>query len=160
MRLYFLRHGIAEDRHPGGSDHSRRLTPEGVEEMERVSRGMQALGLDFDLILTSPLTRARETAGIVARTLRAEECLREEPRLACGCRLGDLQSVLTHCAGKSRVLLVGHEPDFSTLASALTGGSRVRMKKASLACVATDLPEPGRGELRWLLEAEQLGRIR
>lgn len=160
MHLYFLRHGIAEDRQPGLRDYDRKLTPEGIAEMERVGHGMQALGLQFDAILTSPLVRARETAEIAARQLGQEDRLREEPRLASGARFGALQSSLEGLRGGSHVLLVGHEPEFSLFVSLLTGGSEVRMKKASLACLETRAVEPGAGELRWLLEAGQLGRIR
>ncbi len=156
MKLYFLRHGIAEDAVPPMRDAERKLTEEGIREMEGVGRGLQALGLDFDQILTSPLVRARETAEIAARALGREDRLRVCPNLASGARFGDLQRALEDLPSRSRVLLVGHEPDLSTLISDLIGGGAVRMKKASLAMVDAMHVEPDAGELRWLLTAEQL----
>ena len=159
MHLYFLRHGIAEDRQPGCSDAERRLTPEGIEEMERVGEGLRALDLRLDAILTSPLVRARETAEIAAKALHMRDRLHEEPPLASGARFGDLHQALADAPEKARVMLVGHEPDLSGFVEVLTEG-RVRMEKASLVYVKVRAVEPGMGELRWLLEAGQLGRLR
>jgi phosphohistidine phosphatase len=159
MRLYFLRHGIAEDRRPDLPDARRRLTSEGVEEMKNVARGMRALDLRFDALFTSPLARARETAEIVAEALKAEERLREEPLLASGCDFGDVAGALQGLPDRSHVLLVGHEPDFSALISDFIGGGAVRMKKAALACVDAPALRPGAGELRWLLNPEHLSRV-
>jgi phosphohistidine phosphatase len=160
MRIYFLRHGVAEDWRPGITDAERRLTVEGVEEMRVIARAIRALGLRFDAILTSPLARARETAAIVADALQAEDRLREEPLLEPECRYDDLIRVLEGQPAKAHVLLVGHEPDCSTLIADLIGGGRVRMKKAALACVEWHGSRPGDGELRWLLNPEQLRRVR
>jgi phosphohistidine phosphatase len=127
--------------------------------MQGVSRGLKALGLRPDAILHSPLVRARETAQIVAETLGLQDRLHEEPGLACGCRLRDLQQMLDDRAHLNHILLVGHEPDFSTLTSTLIGGGNVRMKKASLACVDAPGVAPGAGELRWLWEAPHLALL-
>jgi len=159
MKLYFLRHGIAEDQRPGHTDVERRLTDEGIEEMQAVGRGMKRLGLEFDAILTSPLVRARQTAALAADALGLEDLVREEPRLACGCGFGDLQDMLIAQPHRARILLVGHEPDFSTLVGAVIGGGSVRMKKATLACVNVQVLQPGGGELRSLLNAEHLVAI-
>jgi phosphohistidine phosphatase len=159
MRVYFLRHGIAEDRHPNGTDFDRRLTDEGIAEMEAVARGIHRLELRFDVILASPLVRARQTAEIVARELGAEAVLREARRLASGAGFGDLQHLLEGQPAKAHVLLVGHEPDFSGFVARLTGGGRVKMKKAGLACVDTAAVEPGAGELRWLLNPDHFRKL-
>src|SRR5207244_10803564 len=66
MMLYVLRHGVAEEVGPEGTDGSRRLTPGGRRELRAAAAGMRAFGLTFDAILTSPLARAAETAAIVA----------------------------------------------------------------------------------------------
>lgn len=158
MKLYFLRHGIAEDGGPGLRDADRRLTAAGVEQMKAVARGIRQLGLEPDRILTSPLVRARQTAEHVAAELGAEGKLQVEPRLACGCDFSSLAAMLGGTAPKAKVLLVGHEPDFSSLIRALTGGE-VRVGKATLACVDCLNLRPGEGELRWLLKAEHLCRI-
>lgn len=59
MELYFLRHGIAEERSPDGTDGGRRLTAEGVEKLESSRAGLKRLKIELDLLLTSPLVRAR-----------------------------------------------------------------------------------------------------
>lgn len=157
MKLYLLRHGIAGEYRPGADDRLRPLTPEGIREMEAAARGMKALSLRLDAVITSPLVRARQTAEIAAAALDLLPVLREDPRLAGGGYFG-LSELLAALAAEHRVLLVGHEPDMSSVIGTLTGGS-VRMKKASLALVDLPAVQPGRGELRWLLEAEHLCRI-
>lgn len=159
MKLFFLRHGIAEDQSPTGRDADRRLTAEGVAEMEAVAAGMAALGLRFDSIRSSPRVRARHTAEIVAAALGLEAHHKIEPALGYGCGLSELRELLAGLESKTRVLLVGHQPDLSLNIGALTGGGRVQMKKASLACVEVSRVEPGGGELHWLLHADQLARI-
>jgi phosphohistidine phosphatase, SixA len=69
MDLYLLRHAIAEERSNDGSDSARMLTPEGAEKMRIGARGLRRLGVQLDRLLTSPLTRARETADIVGAAL-------------------------------------------------------------------------------------------
>ena len=156
MKLYFLRHGAAEEHRPGLADGDRRLTPEGIEEMHAVAAGMKTLGLRFDALLTSPLARARETAVIVAGSLGGKERLRQEEWLECGCQLRDLTRALGGESRGAHILLVGHEPDFSEMISGLMGGGAVRMKKAALACVHVWELQPGGGELRWLLLPDHL----
>jgi phosphohistidine phosphatase len=160
MRLFLLRHGDAEDRRVGLSDAERRLTPEGIEEMKQVARGMRELDLRPDAILSSPLVRARETAELAAAGLGLETLLRIEPHLASGARFDDFLRAVRGLPADSRVLLVGHEPDLSHVVSTLIGGGRVRMRKAALACVEWSPPQPGTGELRWLLNPEQIAGLR
>lgn len=160
MRLFFLRHGDAEDRQPGQPDAARRLTPGGIQELELAARGMLSLDLRLDVILTSPLVRARETADIVARTLAGGAQVKIVAALGGGCSLGDLQTLLADQAPRARVLLVGHEPDFSTLVGTLIGGGYVRVPKASLVCLDVQRVEPGGAELRWHLLAEHLVRLK
>lgn len=159
MRLYFLRHGVAEDRAPGVPDAGRKLTPEGIVEMKQVALGMKALDLRIGAVITSPLVRARETAVIAARALELEDRLKEDDRLACGCGLRDLGEALAGQDRNARVLLVGHEPDMSEMVGELIGGGVVRMKKAALACVETQALSRGSGELRWLLEPDHAARL-
>ena len=67
MELYLLRHAIAVEReHFCGEDRERPLTPAGIKKMRRIARGMKAMKLSFDLILTSPYERAKDTAALVA----------------------------------------------------------------------------------------------
>lgn len=149
MELYFLRHGIAADTAPDGHDASRALTKEGIAKMKSAARGLRKLGLKVDVLLSSPLTRAHETAQIAAHELGVE--LRLSDALGPGCTLPQLIELLGEHRAADRVMLVGHEPDFSTLAGALTGGSRVLLKKGGLVRVDAEVLEAGAGTLVWLL---------
>ena len=150
MELYFLRHGIAAEVGPSGSgDAGRRLTKEGVAKMRSVAHGLRRLGVRPDVLLSSPLVRAHETAEIVARELGLKLHLAQE--LAPGCGLAQLFALLGQHRAAVRVMVVGHEPDFSAMVGGLTGGSRVLMKKGGLARVDLDLLEERAGTLVWLL---------
>ena len=158
MKLYFLRHGIAEDLQPGMTDAERRLTPEGIAEMRAEAQALKHLKLKIDLILTSPLPRARETADIVAEALDRKDCLREDVRLAHGCRLGDLQKMVEENPQAQRLMLVGHEPTLSMMAGQLLGDATLNLKKGGLIRIETDRIEPGQGLLEWLLTPTILTR--
>jgi phosphohistidine phosphatase len=150
MELYFLRHGIAADVGPAGlGDAGRPLTKAGITKMQAGGRGMRRLGLRLDALLSSPLARAHETAAIVARELGLELQLAE--KLAPGCDLAQLFALLGEYRAAEHIMLVGHEPDFSSLIGALTGGSQVLLKKGGLARVDIERLEQGAGTLTWLL---------
>ncbi|GAB4192651.1 MAG: phosphohistidine phosphatase SixA [Roseiflexaceae bacterium] len=153
MELYFLRHGVAADYGPPGTgDAGRPLTPEGIEKMTVAARGLRRLDLRLDMLLSSPLVRAHETAGIVAKALGLE--LRLTPELSPGCDTARLRRLLAAHGSAQRVMVVGHEPDFSTMIGDLTG-AHVQMKKGGLALV--DLPTPDSdGILIWLMTSRVL----
>ena len=150
MQLYLLRHGIAEDRQPGQADSDRRLTGEGIAQMEEVAKALKPALSRLDVILSSPYARAWKTAEIIADALGLRDQLREEKRLASGFRLGDLQQILAERPGGERVLLVGHNPDLPFIAEQLTGGGNIEMKKGGLIRVDFERAEPGSGTLQWL----------
>jgi phosphohistidine phosphatase len=158
-RLYFLRHGLAANRSEwSGDDSERPLTSKGQALMAREAQTIAQLGLQLDLILTSPLVRALQTARIVAEALGMQERLQADERLAPGFGMPALAEVLKERSGVSALMLVGHEPDFSETIGALIGGGRVVCKKGSLARV--DLPDDGSlaGDLVWLIPPGGLGR--
>jgi phosphohistidine phosphatase len=171
MILYLLRHGIAVDRDAADSvtDADRPLTPKGERRMQREATAMQALGLNFDEIFTSPLIRAKRTAGIVAEAYEAKgrvittEAL--APGLGFGARL-DQQSpivVLLRQRDLESALLVGHEPDLSHLASLLLTGNlnlKLQLKKGGLCAIdVQDLTTCTENKLLWLLAPKQLRAI-
>jgi phosphohistidine phosphatase len=158
MELYLLRHGIAADVGPKGSgDAGRPLTEEGIARMREAAHGLQRLGLQLDMLLSSPLVRARQTAEIIGQALNIEPQL--AAALAPGCGLAQLRDLLGQHRGAQRVMIVGHEPDFSELTGALTGGSRVQFKKGGLARVDAVVAEQGAGVLAWLLAPRVLRMI-
>jgi phosphohistidine phosphatase len=155
MELYFLRHGIAEDVGPEGlGDAGRRLTREGIAKMKAEARGLRRIGMRLDALLTSPFARAHATAEIVAKELGLELQLADE--LAPGCDVARLFALLSEHRGAERAMVVGHEPDFSTMIGELTGGSRVQLKKGAVARVDLEVLESGAGTLIWLLPPKAL----
>ncbi len=164
MELYLLRHAIAAERGPGyPRDSARPLTERGQRRMRRAARGMVALGLEFDAILTSPYARARRTAELVADALDARDILEETPALAAD---GDPRALVEALApaADERVLLVGHEPYLSELVSALISGGAgttgVRFKKGGLCKLQVDTLRYDRcARLEWLLAPRHLRRL-
>jgi phosphohistidine phosphatase len=166
MDLVLLRHAIAAD--PGRSDVSddseRPLTKEGEQKMRRIARAMRALGLHFDLILTSPYIRAQQTAHIVAKELGLEKSLESTPFLEPGQSLEKLVSLVQRRSKQAdSIVLVGHEPALSTLISVLIGGDvnvNLTLKKGGLCRLRADALHYGKcASLQWLLTPGQLIQI-
>ncbi len=152
MDIYFLRHGDATVGEGWkGGDAQRPLSAEGAARMEREADAMAALKLAPEAILTSPLARAHQTAEIVARKLGLQDALVADDRLAPGFGPHELTRILRDHRGRTSLMLVGHEPDFSRVISACIGGGHVECKKGGLARV--ELQETGSltGILVWLL---------
>jgi len=163
MNIYLLRHGLAVDPGTPGfaKDANRPLIPKGERRLWQVAEAMQALGLSFDLILSSPYVRARQTAEIVAEALRARKSLETSADLAPGGSMKGLLEFLTRLKPRpNNVLLVGHEPYLSGLISLLVCGEEilsVEMKKGGLAKLSAESLEPGRcATLEWLLTPKQM----
>ena len=155
MRLYFLRHGIADwpDWDPA-RDHERPLTKEGLKKMKEQARALAELDLKIDAILSSPYARAYQTADIVAGKLGLE--VQTEPLLAPGFAYDKLAEIAKSFDDDQALLLVGHEPSFSMVIAELIGGGRVQLKKGALARV--DVNRELQGELVWLLQPRLLTR--
>jgi phosphohistidine phosphatase len=152
MEIYFLRHGDAGAAEGWkGSDAERPLSKEGAARMEKEAAAIARLRPTLDMILTSPLVRARQTAEIVARKLRLTQALIVEERLAPGFAAADLKRILKARRASRGLLLVGHEPDFSRVISACIGGGSVECRKGSLIRVDMDDPASLSGVLVWLL---------
>jgi len=151
MKLYFLRHGIA-DAPEGyqGSDFERPLTDEGCRRMAAEAKTIAKLKLELDAIITSPLKRAKQTASIVADELKMKEELVEDERLGPAFDTEALASLLRDNTNAQAIMLVGHDPSMTETIGALVGGAKIDFKKGGVACV--DVPEPSslRGELLWL----------
>jgi phosphohistidine phosphatase len=126
--IWFLRHGDAE--HGSGDDAARELTEKGRKQAGHAGRALAALGVDLDACLASPKVRAADTARIASEPLGLEVEIDERLR-------GGPFDPLELTAGRGDVLLVGHEPDFSSAVAELTG-ARLKLKKGGLAVV-----EPG-----------------
>jgi phosphohistidine phosphatase len=157
MKLFFLRHGVAADRELwNGEDSERPLTDDGKKRMAREAKALADLDIEPDVIRTSPLLRAKQTASIVAERLGAADRLVEDPRLGPDFDVSRLREILQEHAGASCVMLVGHEPNMSETLAQVIGGARLDLKKGGLAYV--DLPDASAmsGELVWLLPPKVL----
>lgn len=151
MLLYLLRHAEAEPHR--ADDFSRSLTEKGERQAVRVGEYLSSCSLRPDLILTSPVLRARQTAAIVARELDCDDPV-EATWLACGMNPERGLSELAGFARLESVMIVGHEPDFSTLAAHLLDlGSNhsINISKASLTAIEIQRLVPGAGVLKFLL---------
>ncbi len=157
MNLYIVRHAIAVERGtPGYEDDSARpLTDAGSKKMKKIARGLHRLGVELDVILTSPYVRARDTAKVLAdRFDRMDKIFFTDNLIPPG----NFESLVFEIHEKydvANLALVGHEPMLSSLVSWLTtGGTDVRLtlKKGGVAYLASDsLYQDGRATLEWLL---------
>jgi phosphohistidine phosphatase len=150
--LYLVRHGIAEERGKAWPDDSQRpLTSRGVKQLRKIASGLDDLGVTFDLVLTSPLVRARQTADVLHRGLAKGAPLEETTRLAPGGRPADVIELLKKYRKADRVALVGHEPDMGQLAAFLIGArAPIVFKKGGVCRIDfTKLPPTPPGQLIW-----------
>jgi len=165
MMLYILRHATAEEAASSGEDGARKLTDRSKEKMRGAAAGLRAMDLKFDVILTSPLARAAETAELVAAAYENTPPPQVLPALATGVAPTDAIAALRAFAKHDNLMIVGHEPQLSSIASILlTGAAEVaHLKLKTGGCIAIDLParfERGGGELRWMLTHRQLRTMR
>lgn len=163
MNLYLLRHGLAvEPGTPGFlQDAQRPLTPKGERKLEKIAAAMDNMSLSFDLALSSPHVRARQTAEKIVRRLKLKRGLEFSDALAPDGSFKKLIAVVNHFEPQpENLLLVGHEPSLSELISLLVSGhagSSVLMKKGGLCKLSTGELRPGRcATLEWLLTPRQM----
>ena len=146
MRLYFLRHGIAEDM--ARSDFDRELTARGRRRVKAAAAVMARLGISPRHIYSSPRIRSRQTADIVADALGMPVDIAESVNF--GFDLPDVRRLTDDLGPDDEVMFVGHNPDMSYLVNALTGVT-VGMKKGGLARVDAWSADADAGELVWLI---------
>jgi phosphohistidine phosphatase len=152
QQLWLLRHGEAEP-HDTRPDPERRLTPRGERQSVAAGRALAALGLEFAAAFTSPRVRAAETARLACEEVGVEPVVHQP--LSGGFDADDAREVMAGQDADARVLLVGHEPDFSQVVSDLIGG-RIDLKKGGVAAVRLD---GTRAELIVLLRPRELESI-
>ncbi|HEV3112224.1 MAG TPA: phosphohistidine phosphatase SixA [Candidatus Binataceae bacterium] len=151
MRLYLIRHGMAEDHNPAG-DAERALTPKGRLRMAEEAKSLRDLKVRPEIILTSPLRRAVETATIVAQELGGlrVEHLRELGSGPYG--PADILAALQPYKNLKEIALVGHLPGLAELASFMLTGStsacQIELKKGAVACLEQ---APIQGQDRFVL---------
>jgi len=163
MKLYILRHGeAAEHGDPRYKENERPLTTKGIQRTKQLAHVLREMDISFDSILSSPLTRARETAEIVARGLKLQNNMRFSEHLTPSGSMEELvhQINMLRPAQKS-VALVGHEPYLSGFISLLcTGGPGLPMvfKKGALCRLDIEVLSCGKcAKLDWLLQPRVIG---
>ncbi len=163
MNLYLLRHGLAVE--PGSSratkDSERPLTPKGKRKLWKIAEAIEGMELEFDLILSSPYVRARQTAEIIAEAFNQRKKLSYSEALTPSGSAAKLIGYLNQLEPRPKdVLLVGHEPYLSQFIALLVGGDTglaVIMKKGGLCKLSADSLEPRRcAALEWLLTPKQM----
>jgi phosphohistidine phosphatase len=164
MMLYIMRHGLAEEPTPKGDDAARKLTEKGADKIRKAAVGMRAAGLAFNMILTSPAARAAETAEIVASELGGPKP-KAAPELSTGASPASALEALIKLRLPESVLVTGHEPTLSRLASLmLTGSSEsvgIKLKQGGvIALEFSDRAERGSAKLRWMMTQRQLRQLK
>lgn len=161
--LYLIRHGKAEERGEAWPDDAKRpLTAEGIERMRLAARGLARLGVTFDVVLTSPFVRTRQTAELVATAFDIRPPVLAVESLTPNGSFQAILSDLEKQEKRARIALVGHEPHLGEIAARLAGVRQALEFKKGAVCridVKT-LPPAGAGSLQWFITCRMLGAIR
>jgi phosphohistidine phosphatase len=158
LKVYILRHATAEIRGPSLPDSQRQLTAEGRQELKAVLRQASAAGVSPETILTSPWSRALETARMAGKALHCERLVETRsllPDVAPAQVLREIRAL----AKAKEVMVAGHEPQLSRLAAFLLEAPvALDLKKGAL--LRIDIEEkdgPPRGVLKWMLTPRLAG---
>jgi phosphohistidine phosphatase len=152
FELYLVRHAIAAERgEEWPDDRVRPLTPQGIRRFKEIVAGLNALGVKPQLIVTSPLIRARDTARLLAAA-HSDARVIVIKALAPGTRPADSMLAVMQAGTAERIAVVGHEPDLGLLAAFLIGAARpVVFKKGGVCRVDVSLGTTRpRGTLVWM----------
>jgi phosphohistidine phosphatase len=161
--LYIVRHAIAEPRGSAWPDDSLRpLTDEGISRMRRIVAGLASLDVELDVVLTSPLKRARQTADLMAEGLASNPPVVEISALAPGTAANDVIAAISARRKHTRLAVVGHEPGLGKLAATLLGIRRaLPFKKGGVCCLElAGLPPSSPATLLWFAPPRLLRRLR
>jgi phosphohistidine phosphatase len=162
LELYLIRHGVAAERGDEYPDDSKRpLTSGGISRLRKEAKALEELGVGFDHIITSPLTRTRQTADIFAESLKSKPSLSQSDALApAGTSAAVIQELAKHMR-KGRIALVGHEPNLGELAARLIGARLpLEFKKGGICRIDFEVfPPKGVGQLRWFVTPRMLREI-
>ena len=152
--LYLVRHAIAAERGEEYPDDSKRpLTSDGAAKFRKAARGLAELGVEVEAILTSPFTRARQTAELLAAELSGHPQVIEVASLEPGMRFEQLVDALKEHRGCATLALVGHEPGIGAAAARLIGSeTALEFKKGAVCRIDVEACPPSEpGALRWFM---------
>jgi phosphohistidine phosphatase len=165
MELYIVRHGIAIDREDPKcpSDPERFLTPEGLKKTREAARGLASLGVSPSVFLSSPYTRAIETAEIFAEELKfAKSKIRQTELLLPGAEAAAFfRELLRVARSEDSAICFGHAPHLDELIAFALGSKRdlSQLKKAGAACLQLTRISPPLAALAWLATPKILRKI-
>ena len=162
LELYLIRHGVAAERGEEYPDDSKRpLTSDGISRLRREVKGLDALDISFDLILSSPLVRAKQTADVFAEGMKSKPSVATTDALTpAGGPAAVIQELGKHMR-KARIALVGHEPNMGELAAHLIGAKvALPFKKGAICRIDFAVfPPKGKGQLVWFLPPRLLRKL-
>ena len=147
MQLYLIRHGIATEPQTDTNDTEKILTEKGRQKTRQIAKQMWEKEVLFDIILTSPLIRARETAAIlkdIGLSSQVEEFASLSPDGDISTWINWLEEWRQNTTIKGNLALVGHQPDLGNWAETLVWGEakeKLVLKKAGV--IGLTLPETG-----------------
>lgn len=162
FELYLVRHAIADERGPDWPDDSKRpLTEHGISRFKEEVKGLARLDAELDEIFTSPFVRAKQTAQLLASGLRHKAAVRTLKMLEPGHGPAAVIRELAKEARKSRIAIVGHEPDLGDLASHLLGTRKpLPFKKGGICRIdIASLPSARAGTLVWMITPKILRKL-
>lgn len=162
IELYLIRHGLAAARGDDYPDDAKRpLTPDGAARLRREARGLQALGVVLDQILTSPLVRAKQTAEVLAQVQDDKPPIAQVEALAPGGTPAQVVNALAEYSRRKAIALVGHEPNMGELAAKLLGTrTAIAFKKGGICRIDFDaLPPSKAGRLVWFATPKMLRKL-
>jgi phosphohistidine phosphatase len=163
MKLYLVRHAIAEDSTDYEDDSLRPLTEKGREKMKRIAAALREIGVQPNLIVSSPYLRASQTAAILAKELKYKEELSYSDFLVPMGEPNDMIGEINEKYPVDELMLVGHEPSLSALAGVLLAGSAdiaIDLKKGGVCCLSVDdLRYDRKAVLEWLITPKIATRL-
>lgn len=155
MKLYLTRHGVPIDRVGGAilSDSQRPLADEGKKETVLVAQALKKINVKPDLVVSSPLIRAKQTADILQEILGGQSQVTES--LCPGCTAGEVYKFLKKFPDADEIFLVGHEPDMGQIAGNMLGANvhfQMPFKRTGVCRIdVADVPPTIPGVLKWFI---------
>jgi len=161
MRVYLVRHASAGEAYSDPKkDEKRPLDEQGVTQCREVGHALAALEVHVDLVISSPLKRAAQTASMVANEIGYEGRIVFDDALRPGTGFTDFRELTRRHAALEAIMVVGHNPNLSAFLGTLIGSAhqaaRIDMKKGAVACVDWDR----RGYLAWYLTPKVVRALR
>jgi phosphohistidine phosphatase len=162
VELYIVRHAIAAERGPEWPDDNQRpLIQRGIDRFKESVDGLVWLDVQVDVVLTSPLLRAKQTAELLAAGLPEKPPVKVCDVLGPGhTSVETMEQIARDSHGETRVALVGHEPDLGELTAWLVGTRRpIPYKKGGVARLEMDSLSSRHGTLAWLVTPKMLRKL-